>query len=213
MSNYLKILAVLVFMLAPVVSLTANADEDIEDFIDIVESESKVIAVVKGEKTRSVKLRPGEEITWSGSRGHLGAFFTDDRFLVISTSSGNWRELRLKIDEAETARVSISAYIVLLVTDKRAIGFDAVSNLFVETRLPLDDEVTVVETGDKVAVVITSGKAFGLAANASAFTELRLRIKERIETTKVTANKVTVRTSDRLLSFSASSASWIGHRF
>jgi hypothetical protein len=94
-----------------------------------------------------------------------------------------------------------------------AVGFDATSNRFVETLLPIHDELLAAEVERYVAVVITSGRAFGLAAESTAFTEITLGISESIEEIKLTYRKATVRTSDRLLTFEASGLPWKELRF
>jgi hypothetical protein len=120
--------------------------------------------------------------------------------------------LPLRSDESGQGVASLSPYIALLVTRDRAVGFDAVSNRFIETRLPVQDELLAAEAEKCVAVVITSSRAFGLATETSAFTEIRLRGRETIETIKLTSSKATVRTSDRLLTFEATGSTWNEYR-
>ncbi|MBC8440854.1 MAG: hypothetical protein H8D87_14390 [Deltaproteobacteria bacterium] len=190
----------------------SNAEEEIEDLIDIFESNSKLVAIIEGKKTISFDLPANEKVLWSDSKGNLGAFLTNNRVFVISTSSGIWKYLHLRSDEPEEAKTSLSPNIVLLVFGDRAIGYDASLNQFIETQLPLHDELLAVETGKYVAVVITSSRAFGLAEKSSSFTEVRLGIREALEDVKVTSNKVTLRSSDRLLSFTTISSAWNEHR-
>jgi hypothetical protein len=193
-------------------TISSYAGEEIEDLIDIAESKSKIIAIIEGRKTISFGLRPKEKVLWSDANGYLGAFLTNVRFFVISTSSDAWQILPLRINESEKGVASLSPYIALLVTGDRAIGFDAASNRFIETQLPIHDELLAAEVEKHVAVVITSSRAFGLAAEASAFTEIHLRVRETIEAIKITASKATVRTSDRLLTFEAKGSTWNEHR-
>jgi hypothetical protein len=193
-------------------AVCSYAEEEIEDLIDIFESNSKIIAIIKGKKTITFNLRPKEKVLWSGSNGYLGALLTNDRFFVISTSSGTWHRLDLRSNEAQKGVASLSPYIALLVTEDRAIGFDAASNRFIQTQLPIHDELLTTRLEKYVAVVITSSRAFGLAAKASAFSEIRFGLRETIEAIKITSSKVTVRTSDRLLTFGASGSTWNEHR-
>jgi len=193
-------------------AICSYAEEEIEDLIDIFESNSKIIAIIEGKKTITSDLRSNEKVLWSGSKGYLGAFLTNLRFFVISTTSNAWRALPLKLNESEKGVASLSPYIALLVTGDRAIGFDAASNRFIETKFPIHDELLAAEAEKYVAVVITSSRAFGLAAKASAFTEIHLRVRESIEAIKITSSKATVRTSDRLLTFQASGSTWNEHR-
>ncbi len=193
-------------------TISSYAEEEIEDLIDIAESNGKIIAILEGRKTITFDLRPNEKVLWSGANGYLGAFLTDSRFFVISISLNAWQALPLGIDESGKSVASLSAYIALLVTKDRAVGFDATSNRFIETQLPMHDELLAAETEKYVAVVITSSRAFGLAAESSAFTEIHLRVGETLEAIKLTSSKATVRTSDRLLTFEASGSPWNEHR-
>ncbi len=213
MSRCRKILIALIFFIILASAVSSNAEEVIEDLIDIAESKNKVIAVIEGTRTNPVNLRQNEKVLWSDSRGNLGAFLTDSRFFVISTTSGSWYGLRLKLDEPEKAVASLSPFLALLVTDDRAIGYSASTDKFIETRLSLYEEMIKVETGRYVAVVITSSRVLGLGVESASFIEVRLRIKETVEEVQVTLNKVTVRTSDRLLSFVSNGFSWKEHRF
>ena len=182
-------------------TISSYAQEEIEDLIDIAESNSKIIAIIEGRKTISSDLRIDEKLLWSGSKGYLGAFLTNKRFSVISTSSDAWRVLPLRLDETEKGVASLSPYIALLVTADRAIGFDAASNRFIETRLPIHDELVAAEAEKYVAVVITSSRAIGLTAKKLAFTYIPFRVQEIIKAVKITSSKATVHTSDRLLTF------------
>ena len=193
-------------------TISSYAEEEIEDLIDIAESKGKIIAIIEGGKTITFDLRPNEKVLWSGSKGYLGSFLTDLHFFVISTSSNAWQALPLRLDETGKGVASLSEYIALLVTKDRAVGFDATSNRFIETQLPIHDELLAAEVERYVAVVITSSRAFGLAAKSSAFTEIFLRVGETLEAIKLTSSKATVRTADRLLTFEASGSPWNEHR-
>jgi hypothetical protein len=198
--------------LSILVSAICSYAEEIEDLIDIFESNSKIIAIIEGKKTITFDLRPKEKVLWSDSNGYLGAFLTNEHFFVISNSSDAWQALPLRLDESKKGVASLSPHIALLVTGDRAIGFDAASNRFIETQLPIHDELLTAKAEKYVAVVITSSRAFGLAAKTSAFTEISLRARETIEAIKITSSKATVRTSDRLLTFEVSGSTWNEHR-
>ena len=213
MSRCSKFLIGIICLLIFGFTISPYAEEEIEDLIDIAESKGKIIAIIEGRKTITFDLRPDEKVLWSGSRGYLGAFLTDQHFFVISTSLSAWRALPLRLDESGKGVASLSPYIALLVTKNRAVGFDATSNRFVETLLPIHDELLAAEVERYVAVVITSSRAFGLAAESSAFTQIILGIRETIEDIKLTSSKATVRTSDRLLTFETSGSTWKEHRF
>ncbi len=213
MLRYRKFLISVICLSIFASTISSYAEEEIEDLIDIAESKGKIIAIIEGRKTITFDLRPNEKVLWSGSRGYLGAFLTDQHFFVISTSLDAWQALPLRLDESGKGVASLSEYIALLVTRDRAIGFDATSNRFIETLLPIHDELLAAQAERYVAVVITSSRAFGLAAESSAFTEIHLRVGETLEAIKLTYSKATVRTSDRLLTFEASGLPWKELRF
>ena len=207
-----KFLIIIVSLSILVSVISSYAEEEIEDLIDIVESNSKIIAIIEGRRTITFSLRPQEKVIWSGSKGNLGVFLTDLHFFVISSSLDNWQALPLNIGESEKGVVSLSPNIALLATGDRAVGFEASTNRFIETQLPIHDELVTAKAERYVAVVITSSRAFGLALESSNFTEFAFRIGETIETIKLTNSKATVHTSDRLLTFENSAMTWKEHK-
>lgn len=204
----ISIFSIIILSLA----ISAYAEDEIEDLIDIAESDGKIIAVIEGRKTITYDLKPSEKLLWSGSRGHLGAFLTDRQFFVTSTKSNSWQRLPLRIDEAESGVAVISPYLVLLVTNDRAIAFDAMATNFIEVRLPVKEEVYAAEVEKYVAVVVTTGQVYGLAVRSSGFNEIKLKVNESIDSVKISASKVTITTSDRLLSFQAKNTTWNEYR-
>jgi hypothetical protein len=193
-------------------AIRSYAYEEVEDLIDLFESDGEIIAVIAGKRAKSLDLQVREEVRWIGSSGDLGAVLTDRRFAVISFFSPAWQSLSLKMDEAGKGAVSLSPAIAFLVTENRAVAFDSFSNRFIEARLPIYDEVLAVEVERLVAVVVTSSRAFGFSAKTSSFKEIGLRVRETVEEIKITSSKATIRTPGRLLTFDAFRSSWKEHR-
>ena len=212
MLQFIKFLISIICLSILVITTSSSAGEEIEDLIDIAESKGKIIAIIEGKQSSTYNLRPNEKVRWSGSRGELGAFLTDQNFFVISTSSNNWLALPLKPDESEKAVVSLSPYIALLATTDRAFGFDAATGRVIEIQLPIHDELHAARAERYVAVVVTSSRAFGLTAESWDFKEISFRTNERVEKIKLTYTKATVQTSDRLLTFESSDSTWKEHR-
>jgi hypothetical protein len=208
MLRYRKCLIIPVCLTILAFAINALAEEDVEDQIDIAESSGKIIAIVEGKRTISTDLRPDEQVLWSGARGDLGAFLTSLHFFAIATASDAWQTFSLRLDESDKGVVSLSPYIVLLVTGDRAIGFDAATNRFIETQLPFHDELLTAKAEKYVAVVITSSRAFGLAAESAAFSEIPLRVRETVKDVKTTSRKAILRTTDRLLTFESTGTAW-----
>ena len=211
MLRYRKFLTIPICLSILVSAIGSYAEEEIEDLIDIFESNRKIIAVIEGKRTITSNLRSKEKVLWSDSNGNLGAFLTNERFFVISTSSGAWQVLSLRSDESKGV-ASLSPYIALLVAGDRVIVFNEASNGFIEKRLPTQDELFTAKVEKYVAVVVTSSRAFGFAAKTSDFTEIPFRVGETVEEIKTTSSKATIRTSDRLLTFNAKSSTWNEHR-
>jgi hypothetical protein len=212
MSKYQRFfisIALLILFAPPV---TSNADEEIEDKIYITESDSKLNAVIEGATTTTVKLRPKESVLWEDSSGYLGAVLTNNRFYVVSTTSGSWKAFPLKPKEADKVKVSLSPYIALLVTDDRAVCYNISTNGFFEIRLPIRTELVAVQADKYIAVVVTSGQLIGIRKGSSSFTDVRLGSGEVVEDVDVTSSKVVVRTSDRLLSLVADDSAWMEYR-
>jgi hypothetical protein len=191
-----------------VTPLYANADEEVENKIYVTESDSKLNAVIEGAGNTTIRLKPKEQVLWKDASGYLGAALSSDRFYVVSTTSGAWKEFRLKPQEAEGATASLSPFIAVLATNDRAVCYNISMNSFFEIRLPVRSELVAVKAGKHVAVVATTDKLFGIRKSSSSFTDARLKVGERVSEIDVTANKVVVRTSDRLLSFVADDTEW-----
>lgn len=208
MSRPSILFATITSLLTLVSAICAYAEEDPEDLIDLVASDGKIIAVIEGRKTMAVDLRLKEQVLWRGSKGYLGACLTDHRFFVISASSGTWQSLPLNSDESEKAVATLSPYLALMVAGDRVVVFDAASDRFIDTQVPLSDELLATKVEKYVAVVVTSGRALGFAAETSGFNEIILRAREDLESVKITSSKAVVITSDRLLSFAASGSGW-----
>lgn len=203
-----KLLAGIICLFIVGFTLSSYGEDEIEDLIDIAKSEDKIIAIIEGKKTVTYDLRPKEKVLLSGSRGHLGAFLTDHDFFVISTSLNSWQSLPMRLDESDTATLSLSPFIALMVSKDRAVGFDATSNRFIQARFPIHEKLVATEVDRFVAVVITSSRAYGFAAETSNFVEITLLKDETIKSIKLTYRKATVRTSDRLLSFEVTDSIW-----
>lgn len=210
--NYKIRLSMLILLLIFSPFVPVYAEEEVENLIDIFESENKVIAVIEGKKTRRFHLPSREKVIQIDSDGYLGAFFTTDRFAVISTSSSNWNYIHLHSDESKDAILSLSPKIALLVTEDRIISYLAASNKFNEIHLPIHNEIIEAKAEKNVAVVATTSYLFAWTAKSPSFNRISLRLKETVQEIKTSSHKIIVRTSDRLLTFEKSNATWKEYR-
>lgn len=203
------IVPIFLYIIASVIC--GYADEEYEDLIDITESSGKIYAFVASGKSSSFDLKARESVKWHDSEGFLGAFLTNFRFFVVSDTSDGWQVFSLRLNEAEESVASLSAKVALLATGDRAIAFDAATNRFIETQIPIRDKIVSAETGDHIAVVITSSRAFAMATGSSAFAKTPFKLGETVESIKITSTKASVTTQDRLLIFVAQRSAWIKH--
>ena len=125
MSRSHRVLTIFVCLFSLAFTISGYAEKEIEDLIDIIQSENEIIAIIKGIKKKTVDLRANEKVLWSGSRGYLGAYLTTQNFFVISTTSNSWQALPLRGSESDESVASISPYIALLATENRVISFNA----------------------------------------------------------------------------------------
>ena len=74
-----KILTILIFLSILASTISSHAEEEVEDLIDIAESNSKIIAIVETIKVTSSKA----------------TVRTSDRLLTFEAKDSNWNEHRL----------------------------------------------------------------------------------------------------------------------
>jgi hypothetical protein len=133
---------------------------------------------------------------------------TNQRILAVSTISASWQSTRYQRGEERPGGATLGDRVALLVTNKRAIGFDGNTGNLVERSLGPGEGVIGSAIGENVAVVVTERRALGLSAFTGGFFTTRIFVGERLEQTRAQANLVTLTMSDRLLFFRAPTGSW-----
>lgn len=194
---------------APMPRAAAQGDVPLADVLQIVVRDKELIAFDAeggGQTTQSLQL--GEQVLWWGSRGRVGVVITGRRILAVATGSAAWQEERLKRVEAPPARALLGERVALILTEKRALGFDGGSGNLVESSLGPRERVVRTAVGSNAAVVVTGRRVLGLSPFRGGFFEASLRISEDIESVDALANLVTVTTSNRLLVFRAPTGTW-----
>lgn len=191
---------------------SAHAAVDEEPLVDLVVTADQVVAFVGGKQAAAYGLRYDESVVWKEARGKLGAVLTTNHFIVISTSMRSWQVLPLRIGEAENAKPELSAFMALLVTGERAVGFDAGTPGFIQERILPREAFAAMAVDKYVAIVVTSTRALGLSPMASAFQPVSLRLKEIMTDISVSDTKAVVQTGERVLTFTASPAAWHEYR-
>jgi hypothetical protein len=182
-------------------------EDYVEDLIEIEELDGKVIAFRDGRDPVSFQMRLTEMVLRKDSRGNMGAVLTDTRFLAISMTSNGWHEISLRLNEAAKANVLLSTNIAMLVTSERAIGFDSMTNLFVEQPLQFK-KLVASDANMYVAVVVSTDAAFGFATGGKTFAKMLFQMNETFESLDTKSRLATVRTTRRVLAYRATDLSW-----
>lgn len=181
----------------------------LSQLLQIVIRERSVLAIdaTQGSQ-REAALELGERVRWHDSRGAVAVVLTDRRILAVSSRSGAWQSDRYRAGESQPAAATLGDRVALLVTNRRAIGFDGGSGNLLEEDLGPRESVLESRVGENVAVAVTTRRALGVSPFVGGFFPVDLRLSERVESVSAAANLATLVTSHRLLTFRANTGSW-----
>jgi hypothetical protein len=186
-----------------------GTDVPLADILEILPLDRELLAVdARSGGQVSERLRIDEELLWTASRGGVGLALTDQRLLAVAVDSAAWQRLSRQLGEVFPERPLLGDRVGLLVTSRRAIGFDGGSGNLVEASLGLREKVLATRTGRNVAVVVTDRRALGLSPTAGGFFDTSMQLTERLEAVNAESNLATVRTNRRLLIFRSPTGSW-----
>lgn len=204
MRSRIGVLATALWLTTLAVAPVALAENPIETNVSVQVLDGQVVGIRDLGVTVARDLQVGEKVLWSGSAGKLGAVLTDRRLLVVTSTSKDFLEERLRLSEPTAPAVVISTNLVVVVTGERLFGFDALNGGFIEHKHPLNDHVLLLDAERDVATVVLGTGAVGYAAGSGAFVEQRFRLQEEFETLDLTTSMATIITSQRLMTFGAS---------
>jgi hypothetical protein len=190
--------------------LREPGETPLADVLQLLVLERDVVAVdgLAGTELRE-RLELGEVVLSAESRGRVGVVLTDRRVLAVAVRSGSWQEARYRRGEAPPAGVFLGEQVALVVTSKRAIGFDGGSGNLVERSLGPRERVLAADASGAVGVIVTDRRALGVSPFVGGFFVTKLRVEETLDAVAATGNFATVRTSRRLLTFQAASGAWV----
>lgn len=179
------------------------------DVLEILELDRELLAVdARGGGETVLRLRLGERVLWKTARGRVGLALTDQRILGVATGSAAWQQLDRMNGEAIEGRAELGDRVGLLLTSRRAVGFDAGSGNFVESPLGLRERVLATGVGLNVAVMVTDRRVLGLSPQVGGFFDAPIQLGEAIERVDAQANVATVTTDRRLLIFRTPTRTW-----
>ena len=197
-------------LLTAALAMAQRPDEvPLADLLEVLVLDRQLLAIdARGGGQKAKPLRLAERVSWTGARGKVGVALTDQRILAVAVGSGAWQEADLHRKETLPTEALLGDRVALVVTSRRAIGFDGGSGNLVESRLGVGERLQVARTGQNVAVVVTDRRALGLSPSVGGFFETALRLEERLESVNAGGNLATVTTNRRVLIFRAPSGSW-----
>jgi hypothetical protein len=179
------------------------------DVLEVLLLDRQLVAIdARGGGQKELPLRLEERVLWSGARGQVGVALTDQRVLAVAAGSGAWQQTDRQRDEELPGDALLGDRVAVVVTSRRALGFDGGSGNLVETRLGVRERVLALRAGENVAVVVTDRRALGISPFVGGFFEVKISLVERFESLTAAANLATVTTDRRVLIFRAPSGSW-----
>ena len=216
--SWMRRLGCVLLVFAVVQTPTAAADQrrsEPEDRIDVISVDRRVLAVNANGGLPELDLEIGEEVTDTQSDGLVGVAATNTRLLGITSESGSWRELRLRVSERRALdrgdRIHVGDRVALAVLDERIAALALGSTGWNELALTPREEVEHAKVGANVAGVATQLRAIGFSAR-SGFVSISLRPNEEIQASSVKDSSIVLTTNVRLLIFREGSGIWLERR-
>jgi hypothetical protein len=202
-------LAVWILWLGSVAAAQIADEVPLVDVLEILELDRKLLAVdARTGGQLELDLDLGERVLWKTTRGRVGMVLTDRRVLATAVESGTWQEIDLQNGERVVGRAQLGDRVALLLTNRRAIGFNGESRNLLESPLGLRERVLSTGVGRNVAVVVTDRRALGLSPSVGGFFDTPVLLGETVERVEAESNLVTVTTPRRLLIFRTPTGSW-----
>ena len=192
------------------VAAAQPADEvPLADVLEILELDRELLAIdARGGGQLEIGLRLEERVLWKTTRGRVGMVLTDQRVLAVAAGSGTWQQIELQSGEEAQGQARLGDRVGLLLTSRRAIGFDGGSRNLLESSLGLRERVLATTVGRNVAVVVTDRRALGLSPSTGGFFDTPVQLGESVVRVEAESNLATVTTNRRLLIFRTPTSTW-----
>jgi len=179
------------------------------DLLEVIVTGREVLAVdARGGGATTISLRLEETVLWTDSRGKVGVVLTDRRVLLVATRSAAWQQVSYQQAELPPKDALLGDRVALVVTSRRALGFNGESGNLVEYRLGPQEAVLAARVGESIAVVVTDRRALGLSSISGGFFQTELNLHEQIEKVTARANVVSITTNRRILIFRGPTGTW-----
>ncbi len=187
----------------------AEPGVQIEDQIDILQTERRLIAVdAAGRPVSELDLEVGEVVVAIGSEGRLAVASTSTRLLGFRSGAPSWVELRYRVSESPSERLYLEERVALVTLPERIVALTASSKSWLEIGLSPGERAESVFSDSNLGAVVTSRRVIAVS-DPTAFVEIRLSPRERIETSSTSDSSISLMTQRRLLVYRAGSARWV----
>lgn len=189
----------------------AQTGVPVEDRIDLVRVDRRLLAVDADGSTLEVDLELGERVLDLRSDGRVGIATTSARLLGVTTRSASWRELRLRVEEraAGPPAIHLGQRVAVVPLTSRLAALGAESSSWQEIELGPRESIDQLLIDANVAVAVTSRRLIGFAVASGGFVEEPLSPQERIEAASHQESSVALTTSRRLLVFRSGALRWV----
>jgi hypothetical protein len=191
--------------------LAAPSGIAIEDRIDVVQVDRRVLAIGADGTFLELELEIGERVLDSRSQGLIGVVTTSARLLGVSQAAASWRELRYRIEERAAApeRIYLADRVALVVLTNRLVGLGPRSGRWNELELGPGESLRSVVVDDNLAGAVTERRAIAFAPASGGFVTIALSPKEELEASSLRDSTLTLTTTRRFLVFRAGADRWI----
>lgn len=191
--------------------LAAPSGIAIEDRIDVVQVDRRVLAIGADGTFLELELEIGERVLDSRSQGLIGVVTTTSRLLGVSQGAASWRELRYRIEEREAApeRIYLADRVALVALTNRLAGLGPRSGRWNELELGLGESLRSVVVDDNLAGAVTERRAIAFAPTSGGFVTIALSPREELEASSLRDSTLTLTTTRRFLVFRAGAERWI----
>ena len=153
-------------------------------------------------------LRVGERVLQTWVDGEVGVALTEQRVLAVSASTGGVHEVRFLAGERIVDGPRLGDRVALLVTTRRALGFDGGSGNWLESSLGPRERLVASVAANHVAALATDRRALALSPLRGGFFEIPLALQEAPVSLSASGDLASLRTRTRLLVYRAAGNRW-----
>ena len=153
-------------------------------------------------------LGVGERVVQTWAEGEIGIALTERRLLAVSANTGGVHELRFLASERIVEGPLLGDRVALVVTTRRALGYDGGSGNWVEASLGPRERFVAAAAANHVAALATDRRALALSPTRGGFFETPLALDDAPISLGATGDLASLRTRTRLLIFRAGANRW-----